>query len=97
MLVVTVLIEIDPGHFEAFREAVLKNAAGSLYEPGCFQFDVSFSEDRKHCFLYEVYSDQAAFGDHQATPHFKEFASVSKPMVASKRLQTFIRHSGQSS
>ncbi len=89
MLVVTVRFEIGAGKLEAFRPAILKNAAASLGEPGCRRFDVAFSEDGRRCFLYELYVDQAAFDFHHETPHFKEFSQVSAPLCTDKKVETF--------
>jgi quinol monooxygenase YgiN len=90
MFVVTVRFELADGAFDAFRAAILKNAAGSVDgEPGCHRFDVSFSDDRRRCFLYELYADAEAFAAHQRTPHFLEFARASEPLVRAKVLETY--------
>ena len=91
MFVVTVTVEIAPEHRTAFRAAVLENAASSRREPGCRQFDVSFSEDGARCFLYEVYDDRDAFAAHRATPHFLEYARAVEPWVLGKKLETWTR------
>jgi (4S)-4-hydroxy-5-phosphonooxypentane-2,3-dione isomerase len=90
MLVVTVRFELGEGAFEPFRAAILKNAAASLDgEPGCHRFDVTFSEDRRRCFLYEQYTDAAAFEAHQRTDHFLEFGRASQPYVKAKQLEVY--------
>ncbi len=92
MFVVAVTFEIKPEFIESFRAAILKNAAASLRdEPGCHQFDVSFSEDGARCFLYEVYDDGEAFAVHRATPHFKDYDNAVKDWVLSKKVETFTR------
>lgn len=90
MYVVAVLFEIDPAHAIAYRAAILANAAQSLKEEGCRRFDVCFSEDGRRCFLYDLYTDRAAFDFHLATPHFAAFDRLSKPMVSSKRVETYL-------
>jgi quinol monooxygenase YgiN len=94
MYVVTVVFDLKPGTFEAFREAIFANAAASRQEQACYQFDVCFSADRARCFLYEVYRDRAAFDFHHETPHFLEFDRVSKPLFASKKVDTYELASG---
>lgn len=94
MLVVTVRFELHEGKHEPFRAAILRNAAESRKEPGCHRFDVAFSEDGRRCFLYELYTDQAAFDLHHEMPHFKEFAALSAPLVAEKKVETFRLHRG---
>jgi autoinducer 2-degrading protein len=90
MLVVAVLYEIKPESRDAFRSAILKNAAASLRdEPECHRFDVSFSPDGLRCFLYELYTDEAAFDFHRQTKHFAEFIQVAQETMRGKRFETF--------
>jgi (4S)-4-hydroxy-5-phosphonooxypentane-2,3-dione isomerase len=92
MFVVTVTYEIKPEHCQDFRTAILKNSAASLSdEPGCDQFDVSFSDDGRRCFLYEVYTDGAAFEAHRGMPHFKEYDVAVRDWVLSKKVETYTR------
>jgi (4S)-4-hydroxy-5-phosphonooxypentane-2,3-dione isomerase len=92
MFTVAVLYELKPAHAETFKTAVLKNAASSLRdEPGCQQFDVSFSDDGLGCFLYEVYTDREAFAAHRTSPHFNEYDGAVKDCFVSKRIETFTR------
>ena len=91
MYVVTVLFEIIAEHAEAFREGVLQNAAASLaHEAGCHRFDACFSEDGQRCFLYELYTDRAAFDEHIESSHFMEFNATSAGMVSDKKLATYL-------
>ena len=65
-------LDIVPAEFEKFKAAILENAAASVQEPGCRQFDVLFEENSPHhVFLYEVYDNAAALEAHRATAHFK--------------------------
>lgn len=91
MYVVTVTFEIAPDQGLAFRQAILRNAAASLKdEPDCHRFDVCFSEDGRRCFLYELYTDEAAFEHHTRTAHFAEFNRASEGMVTDKKLETYV-------
>jgi quinol monooxygenase YgiN len=48
-------LDIVPAEYEKFKAAILENAAASVKEPGCWQFDVLFEDgDPHHVFLYEV-------------------------------------------
>lgn len=90
MYVVTVLFEMDPAGADAFRAAILENAETSLREEaGCHRFDVSFSDDGLQCFLYELYTDRAAFEAHLRAPHFVSFDARSRAMILTKRVETF--------
>jgi (4S)-4-hydroxy-5-phosphonooxypentane-2,3-dione isomerase len=90
MYVVIVHFSVVEGAAGAFREAIFRNAAASLEEPGCRQFDVCFSEDGGRCFLYELYDDRAAYDFHLTTPHFKVFDEVGRPLFTEKRVDHFL-------
>lgn len=91
MFVVAVLYEIKSESVDGYRAAILKNAAASLRdEPECHRFDVSFSPDGRRAFLYELYTDEAAFAAHRETPHFAEFNKNVQPMTENKRIETFV-------
>jgi autoinducer 2-degrading protein len=64
-------ISIKPDQRQRFLASISDVAVRSvLDEPGCLRFDV-FQDladaDRYH--LHEVYTDEAAFWEHLATPH----------------------------
>ena len=51
-------LDIVPAEFEKFKAAILENAAASVKEPGCRQFNVLVEESNPHhVFLYEVYDN----------------------------------------
>lgn len=72
MYVLIVPIHIQPERREAFLEAMLDDARGSIRdEPGCLRFDVIQDSSNPNCiYLYEVYRDEAAFQTHLEAPHF---------------------------
>jgi autoinducer 2-degrading protein len=78
-------LDIVPAEYEKFKNAILENAAASVKEPGCRQFDVLFEDsDPHHVFLYEVYDDEAALEAHRTTAHFKKFRETAAPMIAKR-------------
>ncbi len=91
MYAVTVTFTIKPGQMEAFLHSMRANAAASLAnEEGCHQFDICCDPSvPDQVFLYELYSDRAAFDAHCKTAHFEAFNAVSENMVASKSVQCF--------
>jgi quinol monooxygenase YgiN len=91
--VVTVEIEVDPRHLAAFAALVRENARRSRdSEPGCRQFDVCLDPARPNAvFLYERYSDRAAFEAHLASAHFREFDTAAQGMIAAKAVRTLQR------
>jgi quinol monooxygenase YgiN len=89
---VVVTFVVAPEHREAFRNAVLENAAASLrLEPGCSVFDVCEAGDGAEIFLYEIYDSEAAFKEHLATAHFRRFDALVVPWVREKRVQPYHR------
>lgn len=73
-LVLVVNVKLAPGHGEDLKLAMLENAANSVKEDGCHQFDVVVSEDDDNSFLfYEVYEDAEALASHRRTPHFLKY------------------------
>lgn len=90
MFVVTVKFTIHQEHAEEFRPLILANASASVeLEEGCHRFDVAISPDGRDIFLYELYSNKAAFEVHLKSEHFQAFESAASGMVASKRVECF--------
>ena len=93
MYVVTVTFALNPGHAADFLPLMRRNAARSLAdEPGCHQFDVCTDPEAPDTvFLYELYTDRAAFDAHLQADHFKSFDSTTRDMVSSKQVRTYQR------
>ncbi len=91
---ITVTFELEDGAAAAFHPLVAANAAQSVaLEPGCTRFDVLFPQDgANEVFLYEIYTDQAAFDDHLTSPHFKRFDEQTRAMVRRKIVRSFTVH-----
>ena len=66
MFVVTVDFRSAPDKATDFLAALRENAAASVRdEPGCLRFDVCTDpDDPTRVFLYEIYTDAAAFEAH---------------------------------
>lgn len=60
---------------------MLDNAGRFLSEEsGCHRFDVCQKPDApKKVFLYEIYTDAAAFDIHKAMPRYLEFSKTLNP------------------
>jgi len=93
MYVVTVEFVVRPDEAARFRAATVANARASRdAEPGCRQFDVCGpADDPATIFLYEVYSDRAAFDAHLATPHFRAFDATVGSWVVRKTVRAYQR------
>ena len=93
MYIVTVEFVVGARHVDAFQNAVRQQARNSLsLEADCHQFDVGVDpQDPRRTFLYEVYTDEAAFRAHRETEHFANFSATVSEWVESKTLQFWIR------
>ena len=91
MIAVCVTFRIKPGMMTAFMQPMLDNARASVEkEPGCHRFDVCTDEGSPQTvFLYELYTDQDAFAEHQKTDHFLAFNSIASDMIAEKVVQIY--------
>lgn len=89
--VVTVTFRIVPGQMGAFMPLMRDNAQTSVRdEPECLRFDVCTDTGQPDTvFLYEIYTDRAAFDAHLGTPHFKGFDAAAADMIAHKAIATF--------
>ncbi len=88
---VAVTFTIHPQEWEAFLPLMQANATASQEtEAGCLRFDVCTDADHPHqVFLYEVYTDRAAFEAHMKTSHFEAFNAAAGKMIADKSIRTY--------
>jgi (4S)-4-hydroxy-5-phosphonooxypentane-2,3-dione isomerase len=90
--VVTVEFTIRQGFADPFLSRMAKQAADSLLEIGCSQFDVCIDPaDGHHVFLYEVYSNREAFAAHLESAHFKDFDSATRAWIDAKAVAQWQR------
>ncbi|MBT8768655.1 putative quinol monooxygenase [Metapseudomonas boanensis] len=75
--------QLKPGSLDDFMDAMRINAAASVRdEPGCLVFDVlQDRSDPDLVWLYEVYTDEAAFEAHMLTPHFLASRPLVNPLI----------------
>ncbi len=80
-------LRIDPAHRDEFLHAMRANAEASVRdEPGCLRFDLcSVADDPDRFVLYELYTDEAAFAEHKAAPHFADWRAVASRVVLEQR------------
>ena len=83
MFSLVVQMEVRPEHREEFLAGMAANAEAAVRdEPGCLRFDVSaVADDPYRFFLYELYTDAAAFEAHKASPHFARWRTVAEQVV----------------
>ena len=72
------ILDAKPGHEDAFRKRILQLVRAVRREPGCVTFTAYEARDTPGRFyLYEIYSDAAAFDAHLKTGHVHRFISSS--------------------
>lgn len=91
MIVLSVTFTVEPARVEAFRAAVLGQAAQSLAnEAGCLRFDVATDpEDETRFLLYEIYTDEAAVAAHRETGYYADFRGTVDPWTKRRTLETW--------
>ena len=97
MLAITVRFNVKAGHEKDFFERVKIQATDSLdREAACKQFDVCRNpQDPRAVFLYEIYTDDAAFAAHLKTPHFLAFDADTRAWIDDQAVEKWER--GESS
>jgi quinol monooxygenase YgiN len=83
---VIVSFSVKPEARQNFMALVRDNARQSVStEPGCMRFDIVEPPGQPDdVWLYEIYSDRAAFDMHLKLPHFLSFDAATRDMVAAK-------------
>ena len=62
-----------PGEGHRIVQVIRTMTPLSLAEPGCLFYQAQVSpQDSDDFFLYEQYTDEQAYEDHKASPHFQE-------------------------
>ena len=93
MFVIAVTFKVAPENAGTFNKLVHAQARNSLEnEPECHQFDVCTDPASPGTvFLYELYTDEAAFKHHLETDHFKQFDADVAAMVLDKQVTSYLR------
>ena len=98
MYVIAVEFTINKNFVDQFRNRIQQQAENSLTnEAQCHQFDVCFDpNDETKCFLYEKYTDEAAFEVHTNADYFGSFAADVQPWVVAKEVKAWSCDCGES-
>ncbi len=88
-LVVTAFWEAKPSEVEAVTDILRRFLPQAQSEPGvkAFQIHQSLTEPQKF-FFYEVFKDEAAFGAHQQSEHFRTLIAEQALPKLAKRERT---------
>ncbi len=86
MDILVVHIRVKPEFVDAFREATLANARGSIQEPGIARFDVlQHKDDPTRFVLIEAYRSPDARDHHRETDHYQTWNKAVAEMQAEPR------------
>lgn len=86
MIVRAITVHVKSDKIDAFKEATIKNRAGSIQEPGILRFDILQKKDEpEEFFLYEVYVSEEATAAHKETAHYREWKETVELMMAGAR------------
>lgn len=86
MFMFLVQVDVRPDLLDAFERAIVENARQSvLRDPGCLRFEVSrvVGEPTRWVF-YEVYTDEAAWRQHQRSAHFIAYKDLADRALRSR-------------
>jgi autoinducer 2-degrading protein len=89
MYALIVRVKVKPEHIERYKQEIVADAIGSVRdEPGCLRFDVSIDiTDPTVLYFYEVYQDEAAFGEHTRAPHYITYRDATQGMAEESVVQ----------
>jgi quinol monooxygenase YgiN len=79
---------IDPSQLAAYQVAVKEEMADSVrLESGVLTlYSVAEKEHPNRLHFFEMYSDEAAYQSHIASPHFQRYVKTTQSMILSKKL-----------
>ena len=76
-------IDIANGQRDKFIEAAKTDAAASVLDPGCREFDITVSQTKdNHVLLLSAFDDAAALAAHQASDHSKAYLAATKGIIS---------------
>jgi (4S)-4-hydroxy-5-phosphonooxypentane-2,3-dione isomerase len=83
--VITADFEIVAADFDKYVALAKENAAVSIKDPGCLEFNIAVSpKNPNHVYIFEIWENAAALGAHRATDHLKAYLGATKDMVAKR-------------
>jgi autoinducer 2-degrading protein len=81
-------LDIANGQTDKFIAAAKADAAASVQDPGCREFNIALSQTKDgHVLMFAAFDNAAALQAHQATDHFKAYQAAVKELI-STRIET---------
>jgi (4S)-4-hydroxy-5-phosphonooxypentane-2,3-dione isomerase len=85
--VITADFEIVAADFDKYVALAKDNAAASIKDQGCREFNIAISpKNPNHVYIFEVWENAAALDAHRATDHLKAYLGATKDMVAKRNI-----------
>ncbi len=79
-----------PGEEERVQRALVALSKATRQEPGCLFYQVHRGiENRREFFIYEQYTDPAAFEAHAASAHFEQYGRGEAIPLLESRARVF--------
>jgi quinol monooxygenase YgiN len=90
-LIVTAFWQTNPGEESAVAGLLKEFLPRAQQEPGVKEFQIHQNTAKPgEFFFYEVFAGEAAFADHQQTPHFKDIiVAQALPRLAKRERAQF--------
>jgi len=90
-LIVTAFWQVNPGEESTVADLLKHYVSKARQEPGVREFRIhqNIAKPREF-FFYEVFAGEAAFAEHQQTPHFKDIiVAQALPKLAKREREQF--------
>lgn len=83
MITIIAMFDVKPECAEAFRELAAPCIEASRKEEGNVSYSFYTGKDDKNKFFFvEVWKDESAIAEHNASAHFQSFAGAFMPLTA---------------
>jgi quinol monooxygenase YgiN len=83
-------LDINPSSMTKFLAALQPDGAAMIQEPGAREFVSTVAQkDPNHVFIFEVYTNAAAYDAHQKTVAYNKFVALSMLMLKNYNIRPF--------
>jgi autoinducer 2-degrading protein len=83
-------LDINPSSMTKFLAALQPDGAAMIQEAGAHEFvSTTGQKDPNHVFIFEVYSNAAAYDAHQKTAAYNKFVAISMLMLKNYNIRPF--------
>ena len=81
-------LEIDPAQLAQYTRAVQEEMEDAVrLEPGVLAiYAVAEKDNPTRLHFFEIYANESAYDSHRASPHFRKYLEITKPMILERKL-----------